>query len=228
MLVMEEVGDRVDVNMLLKEAADNPRLRETLRGHIVRMAEGLFPFQQIELDGLPSVSPQDLLIQITERKNRIREVAPAFAKAIEDVISELEGEIDLLSPEPMVLAHGAFRHEHFIPDGDKMTAIDLDNLCFAGSSFDAGYFLAYLDLTSLKDRQSQPLLIEWEEAFIDTIRLRSTEAAAWLAWYRAATHIKWALRNFFSLAPGWPETTESLIQTARRALAKAPTAACSR
>jgi hypothetical protein len=41
----------------------------------------------------------------------------------------------------------------------------------------------------------------------------------WLAWYRAAAHVKKALRAFYSLDMKWPRMTAELAEHASRAVA---------
>ena len=79
--------------------------------------------------------------------------------------------------------HGAFRHDQFIVAGDRLVAMDLDTICAAGASADAGNFLGYLDVTAVRRRHLRPIVKECAAVFRDAARDQPFINREWLAWY---------------------------------------------
>jgi hypothetical protein len=188
---------------------------------VIAAAEGLRAFQRTELAGLAVVTPQDVIRQFRSDVDSVRHVAPSLAVSLARQVDRLEAEAARLVPEPMVPTHGAFRPGQLLLCPDRLVVFDLDTLCAAGASADAGNFLAYLDQMALRRPRLQPVVSECRAAFVDGLS-RPASDAAWLSWYRAASLVKLAFRSFFSLAPSWPETTHDLLGCAERALTGRP------
>jgi hypothetical protein len=224
MLVLEAVEGDQELKTVLVEALDDPGARTALRNHITRVAEGLIAFQQAAVEGLPHKrTPQDLLDDLKEDSCfmvGLEEVSSGLPRSIARLIGALESEAARLPPEPLGLVHGSFRHSHFLCRGDRLVLLDLDGLCLAGVSADAGNFLAYLDRTALRRPRLRPVLRECEAAFLEALQRHPCLSAAWLNWHRAAAQVKWALRAYSSLYKSWLNTTTGLVALADCTLAR--------
>ena len=203
---------------LLRKACHEPQALQALREQVGRVAEGLFDFQSIVVEGLPCSGPHDMLKELEEEIDGILHVAPVLAKSIQVLLRSLETAARLLPAEEMVLSHGAFRYNQFLSRGDMLLLLDFDTLCLSGASADAGEFLAYLDLTALRRPHLRAVVPDCQEVFLSSLLKHQCVDPRWIAWYRAASHLKWAQRTFFSLDPRWPVLTDSLVQVADQSL----------
>jgi len=228
MLVLEAVHGDQELKSLLEQALHDPEARTALRGHVTAAAEGLIAFQQATVNGLPHKrTPEDLLDDLKEDSCfmvGLEEVSAGLPRSISRLIGALESESARLPPEPLGLVHGSFRHSHFLCRGDRLVLLDLDGLCLAGVSADAGNFLAYLDRTGLRRPRLRPVLAECEAAFREAWKGHPCLSPAWLDWHRAAAQLKWALRSFSSLYKNWLQTTAGLVALAEQTLAQVPAA----
>ncbi|PYV08755.1 MAG: hypothetical protein DMG07_24875 [Acidobacteria bacterium] len=222
MLVLEGVEHSEELSAFLRQAVYDPQARETLEDEIARIAEGLRAFQSIAVEGLPCVGPQDVLSDHEAELDGLLHVAPALAESMRVRLRTLEVTASRLPAEEMVLGHGAFRYNQFLRSGEKLIILDLDALRLAGAGADAGEFLAYLDLAALRGSRLRPILPTCEEVFLSHLSERGRADPRWVAWYRAAAHVKWAQRTFFSLRPEWPDLTRGLLQAADQMLGGLP------
>jgi len=218
MLVLAELEESEELSPLLRKAVRDGQARDTLRAQLERVAEGLFIFQQIIVEGLPWVGPRAVLSQYESEFDGIRQVAPALAASIEVQLRLLEAAALRLPPEEMVLCHGAFRYNQFLRRGDTLIALDFDALQKSGIAADAGEFLAYFDLVALRRPHLQPIIEECGEIFVAAVLRHSRLDRRWLAWHRAASLVKWTHRTFLSLDARWPELTDGLLRLAQEAL----------
>ena len=221
MLVLAAVEASEELSGFLRRAVNDSGARETLRTETARVAAGLSAFQRMTVQGLDCVGPHDVLREQEEDLDGLNQVAPALAKSMQVLLRRLESAATKLPAEEMVLCHGAFRYNQFLRRGDTLIALDLDALCLSGASADAGEFLAYLDLTALRRPRLCPAIPVCEEVFLAAV-LQPRRDPRWLAWYRAASHVKWAQRSLLSLRLRWPEITEGLLRAAERTLQELP------
>lgn len=219
MLLLQGVEKGVELKTRLKDAMEDRRIKDRLREQMVRMAEGLGPFQRTTLGGLPPLLPRDLVRRYERQAESVPDVAPDLARSLAEQFRRLEAEAARLPPETVVPTHGAFRHDQFIVADDKLVAIDLDTLCASGASADAGNFLGYLDVTAVRRRHLRPVIEECKAVFRDAAYGQPFVNREWLAWYWAASHVKKALRSFFSLDRKWSTTVTELLQLAEETLA---------
>jgi hypothetical protein len=223
MLVLPALEKSEELSPLLRKAIDDAEARNTLREQIVRVAKWLLAFQRIHVAGLPRVGPRDILTEHERDMSGILQTAPALGKCAQMWLSTLEAAAAQLPAEEMALSHGAFRHNQFLRKRNTLVALDLDAVCLSGLSADAGEFLAYLDLTALRRPHLRAIAQECQSVFLGALLQDARVDPRWLAWHRAASHVKWACRSFLSLDSRWPELTEGLLQTADRTLAGLPT-----
>jgi hypothetical protein len=155
------------------------------------------------------------------RAHGLERVAPLQAREIGRCLRVLEGTADRLRPEQTGLAHGAFRHNQVLLRRGRLVVLDLDTLRVSGVSADAGELLGYLDRTALARPRLGAVIDECEDVFLSALADDPGIRAEWLAWHRAAAHVKFALRSFYTLAPGWPDRIGGLVRLARRTLASA-------
>ncbi len=199
---------------LLERAVDDPGARASLLERVRAAAEGLLGFQRLELTGLPVVTAAAELDWLGGKARGIAQVAPGLGRAIAGRLERLVGEAALLPEEPLVLAHGAFRHSQLLLCGERLGLIDLDGLRRSGQGADAGEFLGYLDRMALRRPRYRGVVAAARDAF--ELALQGRVDPRWLAWHRAATHVKWAIRSFHSLKRD--ASSEELLSLAEGAL----------
>lgn len=216
LLVIEGVDGATEFKDIVK-AGENGAGREVL--HVIeRAAEGLAAFHEIDLDGLDEMPPHEVVHDYAAGAEGIDVVAPEFAASAFRALAALDEQARRLRPERLVLTHGAFRHDQFLLAGEEMVAMDLDTLCRSGASADAGNFLGYLDVTGVRRPELRAATDRCAEAFSGTLSRLPDVSQEWTSWYRAAAHLKKALRSFYSLDPKWPQTVDELLSRAERAL----------
>ena len=218
MLVLEGLPEGVDLRASLDASLNDPGIRRSLGEQITRIAQGLVPFQRAVIPHLPQVAPRALLNGLARQVDVIEGVAPSLARSIRAVLATLEAETGRRPAEAMVPSHGAFRLSQFLAQGTRLRIVDLDNLCLAGASADAGEFLASLDRTGLTRPCLRPVADHCADLFAATLERQPGLSFAWLAWYRALGHLKWAIQAVRSLAPGWPDLGADLVRQAKRTL----------
>lgn len=218
LLLLEAVEDAVEVKDMLKEASKEGGATPALLDVMVRAAEGIRAFQNVELNGLPEAPPLEVVRDLEAGTEGIDVVAPEFAAPASRMLRALTEQARELRPEPLTPTHGAFRHDQFLLAGSEMVAMDLDTLCRSGASADAGNFLGYLDVTAVRRPELKPAIEQCAAAFQEAALRLPNCSAEWTSWYRAAAHVKKALRSFYSLDPKWPGTAETLLSQAERAL----------
>lgn len=211
MLVLEALEGGVAMSALLKDARGNPSAKTTLLAGVAAVAEGLVPFQRTVVEGLPCVTPAQSLRWLGRKAKGLCHVAPDIADSIEAQLLRLEEKARRLPPEPMVLAHGAFRHAQMLVCGDKVGVVDLDGLRLSGASADAGEFLANLDKIAVRRSRLRPVVGEMVEAFIAGLGGHPYLDRRWLAWHRSAGLVKCALRSLLSLSVKGKEVAEDLL-----------------
>ncbi len=218
MLLFDAADDATKIRKLLRPALKDAETKRKLLGYISSAAEGLAAFQQSPIDNLPSQTPHQLIANFRSDSAGIEAVAPELAHAVSNALQRLETAAGALAPEPLVPTHGAFRHDQLLHAEGRLIVLDLDTICLSGASADAGNFLGYLDLTAVRRPRLQPIIDDCARAFGEALRASGLTSLEWLAWYRAAAHVKKALRAFFSLEPNWPETTSRLLLLADETL----------
>jgi hypothetical protein len=215
MLLLPAVEGGTSFGAWIKELSDGEASDEALLSHVARAGRGLAAFQRCELQGLPVATPRDLIEKLRDSVAPIRAVAPRLARALEERLAALERATGRLAPEALVPTHGAFRHGQLLLLPETLFVLDLDTLCRSGASADAGNFLAYLDFLALRRPRLRPLAERCQQAFVEALG----PTTGWLAWYRAASQLKVALRSFLSLSRQWPAHTGGLLDCVDRALA---------
>lgn len=206
----------------LQDVVDGRSDEAVLLGHVARAARGLGDLQRCAVDGLPVVAPPALVAKLRRGVALVRCVEPPLADSLEARVAALERRGEALAPEARVPTHGAFRHGQLLLRRDGLVVLDLDTLCRSGASADAGNFVAYLDFLGLRRPRLASVTERCREAFVAALDGPPGSRAAWLAWYRAASHLKVALRSYLSLSRRWPEHTAALLGCADRALAGTP------
>jgi hypothetical protein len=200
-LVYEALEGVEDIRSLLIDAAEDPAARIALRRYVIAAAEGLPCLQRLAVDGLDTFPPTEILRWTAGKLKGLHLVDPAIAQAAEQRLSALQEEANRLPAEPLVVAHGAFRHLQMLGRGDRLGVIDFDELRLAGQSADAGEFLSCLDRTAVRRPGLKPVVEEMAEVFLSVLDRQDGFDPRWIAWYRAAANLKNALRAFVDLSP---------------------------
>jgi hypothetical protein len=218
MLVFDAVDDATKVRKLLRPSLKDEQSMTTLLRHVAAAAQGLAAFQGCRLNALPSETPAEIVAAFRRAAAGIDAVAPRLARIAANALDLLDDTAHRLPPEPLVPAHGAFRHDQLLETGGRLVVLDLDTICLSGASADAGNFLGYLDLTAHRRPRLQPVIDDCANTFGETLLAMGFASPQWTSWYRAAAHVKKSLRSFFSLQPQWPETTARMIALAQSTL----------
>ena len=217
-LLFPEVEGAVELKALAREARTSARHGRALREHVSSTASGLASFREAIVDGVPRVTSREILDDLATDAEPLADVLPELALSIAGLLRDLESEADRMPPEPLGATHGALRIDQLLFCGDEPVGLDLDGLCLSGPASDPGYFLADLDRTAVRRPSLRPLMAECEKAFSSALETDHLVDPRWLAWHRAANHVKLALRCVFTISRGWPEAAEGLIGVARRTL----------
>lgn len=215
LFLIEAVDGAVELRDELRRGPLSARVEDAME----RAAEGLAAFQRVELEGLPELPPAEVVRDFARGAEGIEQVAPDLGAAVERALRALDEAARRLPPEPLVTTHGAFRHDQLLFAGDELVAMDLDTLCRSGLSADAGNFLGYLDLTVVRRPELEDAVRRCEAVFSAAALRLPGVTPEWLAWYRAAAHVKKALRSFYSLDRRWPHASSLLLERAQRTLA---------
>jgi len=218
LLLFPAIEEGRETKTLMKEAIDRTAPRRELARWMAAAAEGLGVFQQTPLDGLDVVTPADLVAKYASDAASIAKVAGPLGEAVTRRVQALAKLADELAPEPLVPTHGAFRYGQLLVGRDRIVVLDLDTLCRSGASADAGNFLAYLDQMRMRRPKYAKLARQCTGWFAEALPPDADGRSGWLAWYRAVSLVKLTVRNFFSLAPAWPQTTTGLLELADAAI----------
>jgi hypothetical protein len=222
MLLTKAVDGAVDGRALEARAAEGEASAgRDLLALVAVAANGLPAFQRVAVPGLEVITTREILADLAKDAcflPGLKRVAPDAAASLTDQWRRLEDTVARLPPESMGLAHGSFRHTHFLLHGTRPIIVDLDGICLSGASADAGKFLACLDRGAVRRPLSRAILKECERVFLDRLKASTEISPEWLAWHRAATLVKWAMRSFSSLSSGWLEVTEKLVHSSERLL----------
>jgi len=214
MLLLPAIEHGVKFASLIKAGPEEAVARQHAVSAAHAAAGGLLRFQQVDVAGLPTVSPRDVIDTWRRKSARIALVEPALAHAIEERLCSLEAALDALPPEPIVVAHGAFRHGQLLLGEGGLVALDLDTLCRSGANADAGNFLACLDSLVVRRERHHAVVRDCQDAFAQTWRRAPVAHEGWLAWHRAAALVKQAVRAYVSLPARWPQITSALLDLA--------------
>jgi hypothetical protein len=223
LLAFPAVSDGLPASRALREALEDGSELPSLLEQVERAARGLSAFQRARLPDLPARGPRALLSALERAAASTAGVAPELAAACRRRLVRLADAAAALEPEPLVPAHGAFRHGQLLLCPQALVVLDLDTLALSGASADAGNFLAYLDFTGLRRPRLRPVLARCREVFLRALPPSAGAGSPWLAWHRAAAQVKIALRSFLSLSPRWPEHVPALLAAADAALDGLPT-----
>lgn len=220
LLLLEAVPDAAGLRHLFETAVGDGQIRETLLAHVRRTAAGLLPFRNVGVARLDHVTPTVILDRLEDRRRSVEGIAPGFANAALRCLRRLEDSAARLPAEPLCLAHGAFRHNQLLVAGERLVLADPDGFCHAGPALDPGEFLACLDRNALRRPHLRGVMADCEGAFLGGLETDDQVSTGWLAWHRAASHVKLAVRSVFSLAPAWPDTVDGLLRLAGATIAR--------
>jgi aminoglycoside phosphotransferase (APT) family kinase protein len=219
LLVQAEVEGEA-LSDIAKLAPEDEARRAQLIETIELAAEGLPLFQQLRLEGLETAGPQQLLDELFEDIETIRGVAPDLAERLERYARRMKDLASTLAPEPLCLAHNAFRLSHVFRTASGPALIDLDGLALSGRSADAGYFLAYLAVTAAHRKRLEKVLTDCASVFLATWKENTAGAdPMWRRFYAQMALLKWAVRSFYSLDPDWPDIVKEIIRAGHSVLA---------
>jgi hypothetical protein len=212
MLFLPAIEDGVTLTSLMKSAVGDGAARHHATEASARAAEWLGRFQQVDVRDLPVVTPADVVATLRRKSAAIALVEPELAETFAVRLRALESAIDALPPEPLVPAHGAFRHSQVVVSEGGLVVLDLDTLRRTGANADAGSFLACLDRMAVRREGRAAVARACQEAFASSWRRALHAHEGWLAWHRAAGLVQQALRTYVSLSKRWPQITGSLLR----------------
>ena len=203
---------------LLRRARYEPRYKALVFEQLHRAAEGLGAFQRLDGGGLPDVTADDVLRALRSEIESIRLVAQTLAGALDERVEQLTAVLSELESEPAVPCHGAYRFGQMLASASELHVLDFDAVCLASPSSDAANLLAYLDKMALRRPKLGPLITECQILFQDAALASSAASKDWLAWYRAASQLKIAVRSFHGLLPRWPSISRRMLELSEEQL----------
>ena len=215
-LVQADITDGTSLTDVAKLAPEDETRREQLFTTLAKAARGLPAFQQIEIPGLDTTGPEDLIDELFEDIEAIDRVDQELASEIRARANRTKSLIDGLPPEPLGLTHNAFRLSHIFHRSDGLSLIDLDALSRSATSADAGYFLAYLAVTTAERKRLRGVLTQASAAFTETLGEVAPADSRWLAFYAQMAILKWSVRAFYSLDVEWPQRVADYLKVGRR------------
>jgi aminoglycoside phosphotransferase (APT) family kinase protein len=218
MLVQDEIADGACLADVAKTAPEDFAQRDALLGTLVQAATGLPLFQELPVLGLATVGPDDLLEDLTRDLLVIERVDAELAGELGARVARLREIARSLQPEPQGLTHNAFRLSHVFRTPKGMALIDLDALAIGGVSADAGYFLAYLAVTAAHRRRLRGVLARSASEFWEALKT-SRYDPRWVGFYAQMALLKWTVRSFYSLDPGWTDNVYDYMKLGRRMIA---------
>jgi hypothetical protein len=204
---------------IIEAVAEGRASLRSLTAPLERAARGLDALQRCRLEGIPEARPEALLLRFGRDAERVARVEPELARALRARIERLDAARHELAAESLVPSHGAFRHGQLLLRRESTVVLDFDTLSRSGRSADAGNFLAYLDLTTLRRPRLCPVLDACRQAFAAGL---ADPRSPWLHWFQALSLVKVTLRSFLSLDPAWPRLAPALLRLADDALRRLP------
>jgi aminoglycoside phosphotransferase (APT) family kinase protein len=128
-------------------------------------------------------------------------------------IEQLQRRLELMAPvdEPLVPAHGEYRHQQLVGDERSLTLIDWDSYCFANPALDAARFLARLRRDAVRCPGGAGAFGRLTQAFREEFLAPRPELAAHLALYEGLQVTKLLLRCFGHASRGEDMTRIVLV-----------------
>ena len=216
MLVQADIEDGTSLTDVAKLAPEDESRRDELFRTLEKAARGLPTFQRLDIPGLESTGPDELLDELYEDIESIAKVDEELASEIRARAKRTKSLIEGLSPEPLGLTHNAFRLSHIFHRRDGISLIDLDALAMGATSSDAGYFLAYLAVTTAERKRLRGVLTQASQSFTEALNEVAPTESRWLAFYAQMAILKWSVRAFYSLDVEWPERVSDFLKIGRR------------
>jgi aminoglycoside phosphotransferase (APT) family kinase protein len=201
MLVQPEVAGGAELNDLAFDPAQEAGLRERwLRAAGARLA-GLHGAQ---VAGPPRTLADDLA-ELREYVAPMAQADPALAPRYAAIVERIASSAGADASAP-VAAHGAFRTDQYLIEGDDLVMIDLDGFCWAEPERDLGNFLAYLRWKAIRKPADAAFIERAGQVFMEGYTAAApTPHARRLAIYEADSLLKIAGRRYRSLTvKEWP------------------------
>jgi Ser/Thr protein kinase RdoA (MazF antagonist) len=120
--------------------------------------------------------------------------------------------------------HRDYYYANLLWDGERIWAIDLDQLRIGDPALDVGHFLAHLDFLAYRDTGAFTTYTQQGEVFLAAYREAPGAPAvdARLPLYRAYTFLKLAATEVRRARPGWRESAEAVAGVACQEIERLP------
>jgi thiamine kinase-like enzyme len=145
-------------------------------------------------------------------------VSPDACAALEVLREALH---DVLADPPAIelrTIHRDYYYANLLWDGERIWAIDLDQLRIGDPALDVAHFLAHLQVLSYRQTGSFEVLAEHGDIFVNTYfnETHRADVEAQLPLYRAYTFLKLAETEAKRQREGWKDVVEALALAASR------------
>jgi len=166
-----------------------------------------------------SVNLNDLVVKLEEMRRLLPTAWPLCREMFLPLVDRLVLQSKQFKAHPVVTLHGDLHLKNFLVDGEKVSLIDLDNLCHGAPLHDIGSFLAGLFYRGILTCVPVERIEKISDLFVQHYERRVpwTVSRSELGWHTAAALInERAFRCLTRLKPGRREILDRLIRLADR------------
>ncbi|MDC4206932.1 MAG: aminoglycoside phosphotransferase family protein (plasmid) [Candidatus Manganitrophus sp.] len=166
-----------------------------------------------------SVDLSDWVVKLEEMRRVLPTVWPSCREMLHPLVDRLALQSKQFKTHSAVTLHGDLHFKNFLVDGEKVSLIDLDNLCHGAPLQDIGSFLAGLFYRGILKQTPIERIEKIGDLFVRYYEKRVpwTVSRSELGWYTAAALInERAFRCLTRLKPGRREILDRLIRLADR------------
>jgi thiamine kinase-like enzyme len=204
--------------------AGTPLLNQDLsskafRQVLIQIAHSIATLHQTPLDCQKKMSLSDWQEKLNHTKNLLDHLQPALAQELESLLSEILKQAKHLEQPPKATLHGDLHLQNFLLYENKVSIIDLDNLCEGSPWQDIGSFIAGLYYRALLEAVPISTIESLSEIFCQAYAL----ASPWkfdqdaVGWHTATALINERIyRSISRLKPGRLASINELIKIVKR------------
>lgn len=200
---------------LLDQEMTDPRFSALLEG----AAASVSALHRSGLSCSRSVDLKDWVVKLEEMRRVLPTAWPSCREMLAPLVDRLVLQSKQLKTHPAVTLHGDLHFKNFLVDDEKVSLIDLDNLCHGAPLQDIGSFLAGLFYRGILTQAPIERIEKIGGLFVRHYEKRVpwSVSRSELGWHMAAALInERAFRCLTRLKPGRREILDRLIRLADR------------
>lgn len=182
---------------------------------ITQTAQCLVDFHCNKLDGLATISEEELLAEIEKKSAKLQVAFPALAARFAAVIMRLTQQKQQLPPLPYCLIHGDFHIQQLMCLADQRIALfDFDELALANPLVDLANFSADLYNVALEVANTQTIIIQLFKSYQSASGFKIR--ASHFDWYFRVQLLTRAYRAFIQRKTDNAQVVEKFLQLAEQ------------